>query len=196
MTEWYNYCAAAQWSTPQELKTDIRTASVLKNNRVVFNLCGNKYRIVVLMDYLRHGMLIRFVGTHRQYDEIDDIENILGCNMRLKPIKSDRELERALARIDELWGSKPDTPKGDELDVLMLLVEKYEDEHYAIPASDPIEAIKFLMEQKDLSRKDLEPYLGTSARVSEILNKKRSLTLSMIKKLHEGLNIPYECLIA
>ena len=114
----------------------------------------------------------------------------------LRPIKSDRELERALARIDELWGSKPDTPKGDELDVLMLLVEKYEDEHYPIPASDPIEAIKFLMEQKDLSRKDLEPYIGTSARVSEILNKKRSLTLSMIKKLHEGLNIPYECLIA
>lgn len=102
----------------------------------------------------------------------------------------------ALTRIDELWGSKPDTQKGDELDVLMLLVEKYEDEHYAIPASDPIEAIKFLMEQKGLSRKDLEPYTGTSARVSEILNKKRGLSLSMIKKLHEGLNIPYECLIA
>lgn len=116
--------------------------------------------------------------------------------MKLKPIKSDRELERALTRIDELWGSKPDTQKGDELDVLMLLVEKYEDEHYAIPASDPIEAIKFLMEQKGLSRKDLEPYTGTSVRVSEILNKKRGLSLSMIKKLHEGLNIPYECLIA
>ncbi|NNJ93411.1 MAG: type II toxin-antitoxin system HigB family toxin [Halobacteria archaeon] len=76
MTEWYNYCAAAQWRTPHELKADIRTASVLKNNRVVFNLCGNKYRIVVLMDYIRHGMLIRFVGTHRQYAEIDDIESI------------------------------------------------------------------------------------------------------------------------
>ena len=76
MTECYNYCAAAQWSTPHELKADIRTTSILKNTRVVFNLCGNKYRIVVLMDYIRHGMLIRFVGTHRQYDEIDDIENI------------------------------------------------------------------------------------------------------------------------
>ena len=76
MTEWYNYCVAAQWSTPHEVKADIRTASILKNNRVVFNLCGNKYRIAVLMDYIRRGMLIRFVGTHRQYDEIDDIENI------------------------------------------------------------------------------------------------------------------------
>ena len=116
--------------------------------------------------------------------------------MKLKPVNNDRELNRALKRIDELWGAKSNTPKGDELDVLMLIVEKYEDEHYAIPASDPIEAIKFLMEQNSLSRKDLEPYIGTSGRVSEVLSKKRSLTLTMIKKLHEGLKIHYECLIA
>ena len=115
--------------------------------------------------------------------------------MKLKPIKNDRELNRALKRIDELWGAKPNTPKGDELDILMLIVEKYEDEHYAIPASDPIEAIKFLMDQNSMSRKDLEPYIGTSGRVSEVLSRKRSLTLAMIKKLHEGLKIPYECLI-
>ena len=116
--------------------------------------------------------------------------------MKLRPVKNDRELNRVLTRIDELWGAKPDTPRGDELDVLMLIVEKYEDDHYAIPASDPVEAIKFLMEQNSLSRKDLEPYIGTSGRVSEVLSKKRSLTLAMIKKLHEGLKIPYECLIA
>ena len=116
--------------------------------------------------------------------------------MKLKPIKNDRELNRALKRIDELWGAKPNTPKGDELDILMLIVEKYEDEHYAIPTSDPIEAIKFLMDQNSMSRKDLEPYIGTSGRVSEVLSRKRSLTLAMIKKLHEGLKIPYECLIA
>ena len=115
--------------------------------------------------------------------------------MKLKPIKNDRELNRALKRIDELWGAKSGTPKGDELDVLMLLVEKYEDEQYAIPASDPIEAIKFLMEQNSLSRKDLEPSIGARGRVSEVLNRKRDLTLVMIKKLHKGLNIPYDCLI-
>ena len=76
MTEWYNFCARAKWSTPHKLKADLRNASILKNNRVVFNLCGNKYRIVALMDYVRHGMLIRFVGTHKEYDEIEDIENI------------------------------------------------------------------------------------------------------------------------
>ena len=115
--------------------------------------------------------------------------------MKLKPIRSDRELNRALKRIDELWGAKPGTPKGDELDVLMLLVEKYEEEHFPIPASDPVEAIKFLMEQNGLSRKDLEPYIGASGRVSEVLNRKRNLTLPMIKRLHKGLKIPYESLI-
>ena len=76
MTEWYNYCANAQWGSSHELKADLRSASILKNNRVVFNVCGNKYRIIVLTDYARQGMLIRFVGTHKQYDDIKDIENI------------------------------------------------------------------------------------------------------------------------
>ncbi len=115
--------------------------------------------------------------------------------MKLKLIGNDRELDRALTRIDELWGSRPGTAEGDELDVLMLLVEKYEDEHFAIPVSDPVEAIKFLMEQNDLSRKDMEPYIGPSGRVSEILNRKRNLTLPMIRRLHDDLKIPYESLI-
>ena len=76
MTEWYNFCASANWKSPHKLKADLRNASILKNNRVVFNICGNKYRIVVLMDYTRYGMLIRFVGTHERYDEIGDIEHI------------------------------------------------------------------------------------------------------------------------
>ena len=76
MTEWYNYCVAAKWGTPHKLKADLRNASILRNNRVVFNICGNRYRIVVVIDYVRHGMLIRFVGTHKEYDEIEGIENI------------------------------------------------------------------------------------------------------------------------
>ncbi len=115
--------------------------------------------------------------------------------MKLKLIENDSELDRALERIDDLWGAETGTPEGNELDVLMLLVEKYEDENHAIPESDPVEAIKFLMEQNGLSRRDLEPYIGASGRVSEILNKKRSLTLPMIRRLHNDLKIPYESLI-
>ena len=76
MTKWYNYCSNAQWNSPHELKAGLRNASILKNNRVVFNVCGNKYRIIVLIDYARYGILIRIVGTHKQYDEIKDIDNI------------------------------------------------------------------------------------------------------------------------
>jgi mRNA interferase HigB len=76
MTEWYNFCASAKWNTPHKLKADLGNASILKINRVVFNVCGNKYRIVVLVDYTRHGMLIWFVGAHEEYDQIEDIENI------------------------------------------------------------------------------------------------------------------------
>ena len=76
MTEWYNFCASTKWNSPHELKANLRNASILKNNRVVFNVCGNKYRIVVLTDYERHGMLIRFVGTHEQYDAVESIEQI------------------------------------------------------------------------------------------------------------------------
>ncbi|MCY3688793.1 MAG: type II toxin-antitoxin system HigB family toxin [Gammaproteobacteria bacterium] len=76
MSEWYNFCVSAKWNSPHELKADLRSASILKNNRVVFNVCGNKYRIVVLIDYERHGMLVRFVGTHEQYDAIKNIERI------------------------------------------------------------------------------------------------------------------------
>ncbi len=115
--------------------------------------------------------------------------------MKLKPIKNDKELEKALEQINLLWEAKANTDERDELEVLSMLVEKYEEEHYPIPPSDPVEAIKFLMDQNGLSRKDLQPFIGSSGRVSEILTRKRELSISMIKRLHQGLKIPYESLI-
>lgn len=116
--------------------------------------------------------------------------------MNIKPIRNDADLRASLARLDTLWGAAADTPEGDELDVLVLLVEKYEDEHYPIGPSDPVEAIKFRMEQQGLTLRDLEPFIGSSGRVSEVLNRKRRLSLRMVKRLHDGLNIPYESLMA
>ena len=115
--------------------------------------------------------------------------------MKLIPIKNDNELDKALERINQLWGAGKNTPDHDELEVLSLLVEKYEEEFYPIPPSDPVEAIKFLMEQNGLTRKDLQPFIGSTGRVSDVLNRKRELSLSMIKRLHNGLKIPYESLI-
>lgn len=115
--------------------------------------------------------------------------------MDIRPIKNDNDLDSVLGEIEELFEAKPDTPEGDRLDVLTTLVEAYEAEHYSVPYPDPVEAIRFTMERQGLSRKDLEPYIGSRARISEIMNRKRPLTLEMIRKLHDGLGIPAEILI-
>ena len=116
--------------------------------------------------------------------------------MDIRPIKTERDYHAAINRIEELWGVKIDTPEGDEFDLLVTLVESYEMKHYPIAPPDPIDAIKFRMEQMELTNADMVQYLGSQSRVSEILNKHRSLTLGMIKSLYKGLKIPAEILLA
>jgi HTH-type transcriptional regulator/antitoxin HigA len=115
--------------------------------------------------------------------------------MDISPIKTEKDYESALAEIGRLFGSESGTPEGDRLEVLVTLVGAYEDVHYSIPAPDPVEAILYHMESRGLTRKELEPYLGSRARVAEILNRRRPLTLRMIQRLHAGLGIPAEALI-
>lgn len=115
--------------------------------------------------------------------------------MNISPIKSKRDYERALSRIENLMDARPGTKAGDELDVLATLVEAYEAKHHAISPPDPIEAIKFRMDQLGMTRKDLEAVLGGRGRVSEILSGKRGLSLEMIRRLHRTLRIPLESLI-
>jgi HTH-type transcriptional regulator/antitoxin HigA len=116
--------------------------------------------------------------------------------MEIRPIKTEQDYNSAIKRIEELWGAKKDTPKGDELDLLVTLVESYEMKHYPIAPPDPIDAIKFRMEQMDMTKDDMVKYLGSQSRVSEILNRKRKLTLKMVKSLYKGLKIPAEILLA
>jgi HTH-type transcriptional regulator / antitoxin HigA len=116
-------------------------------------------------------------------------------NMEIKPIRTEADYEAALKEVERLWGAKPGTPDGDRFEVLFTLVEAYEDQHYPILPADPVEAIKYHMESRGLDRRDLEQYIGPSGRVSEVLNRKRPLTLGMIRKLHNGLGIPAEVLI-
>jgi HTH-type transcriptional regulator/antitoxin HigA len=113
----------------------------------------------------------------------------------LKPIRSEADYDEALAEVERLWGSKLGTPDGDRLDILATLIEAYEDKHYPMDPSDPIEAIKYRMEQQGLTRKDLEPMIGTRTRVAEVLNGKRNLSISMIRNLHAKLGISAEVLI-
>jgi HTH-type transcriptional regulator/antitoxin HigA len=113
----------------------------------------------------------------------------------LKPIRTRADYEKALAEVERLWGAKGGTPKGDRLDILATLIDAYEAEHFPMDPPDPIEAIKFRMEQQGLTRKDLEPLIGTRTRVAEVLNRKRNLSIGMIRRLHERLGISAEVLI-
>lgn len=116
--------------------------------------------------------------------------------MDIRPIKNEQDYSKAILRIEELWGSKKDTLEGDELDLLVTLVESYEMKHYPIGPPDPIDAIKFRMEQMGMTNADMVKYLGSQSRVSEILNRKRGLTLGMIKSLYKGLKIPADILLS
>jgi len=115
--------------------------------------------------------------------------------MNVSPIKTMQDYKRALNRIEALWGAEPNTTEGDEFDVLATLIHAYEGEHFPIEAPDPVEAIKFRMEQQGLQAIDLVPMLGQRSRVTEVLNKQRKLSISMIRKLNKMLNIPLESLI-
>jgi HTH-type transcriptional regulator / antitoxin HigA len=115
--------------------------------------------------------------------------------VKVRPIKTEADYEAALARADRLMDAEEGTPDADELDVLATLIEAYEDEHYPMGPPDPIDAIKFRMEQRGLTRKDLEPFIGSRTRVAEVLNRKRNLSIAMIRRLHAGLGIPAEVLL-
>lgn len=113
----------------------------------------------------------------------------------IKPIRSDADHTAALAEAERLWGAKSGTSKGDRLEVLATLIEAYEERQFPMDPPDPIEAIKFRMEQQGLTRKDLEEMIGTRTRIAEVLSRKRSLSIAMIRRLHERLGIPAEVLI-
>jgi len=113
----------------------------------------------------------------------------------VRPIRTRRDYETALREVERLWGAKAGTPDGDRLDVLATLIDAYETEHHPMDPPDPIEAIKFRMEQQGLTRRDLEEIIGTRTRIAEVLSRKRGLSIAMIRRLHERLGISAEVLI-
>lgn len=113
----------------------------------------------------------------------------------VKPIRSEADYEAALGEVERLWASKTGTPEGDRLDVLATLIDAYEAEHHPMDPPDPVDAIEFRMDQQGLTRRDLEDIIGTRSRVAEVLNRKRGLSIGMIRRLHERLGISAEVLI-
>ncbi|MDA3954966.1 MAG: helix-turn-helix domain-containing protein [Bacteroidales bacterium] len=116
--------------------------------------------------------------------------------MKIKVIKTEEDYNKALKRLEVVFDAPIDSPQGDEAELLAILIENYEEEHYPIEAPDPIEAIRFRMEQMNMNKKDLAKIIGYKSRVSEILNRKRKLSLNMIRQLHKKLKIPYDSLLS
>ncbi len=114
---------------------------------------------------------------------------------QVKPIRTEADYQAALADLEMVWGARSGTIEGDRLDVLATLIDAYESEHQPINPPDPIEAIKFRMEQQGLTRRDLEGIIGTRTRIAEVLNRRRGLSIRMIRRLHDQLGIPAEILI-
>ena len=115
--------------------------------------------------------------------------------MELKPIRTKRDYEAALKQAEVWWGARAGSPNGEKLDVLVMLIQDYERRHFPIDPPDPVEFLLFIMEQRGLSRKDVEPFIGSRARVAEVLNRVRSLSLEMIRNLSGGLDIPAKVLV-
>jgi HTH-type transcriptional regulator / antitoxin HigA len=114
---------------------------------------------------------------------------------KVRPIRTKRDYEAALRQVERLWGAKIGTSDGDRLDVLATLIDAYEADHYPMDPPDPIEAIQFRMEQQGLTRRDLEEIIGTRTRIAEVMNRKRGLSIAMIRRLHERLGISADVLI-
>jgi len=116
--------------------------------------------------------------------------------MNIKPIRNNDDLRAAFQRLEQVFQAPAGTPEEDEVEILVTLIEAYEHKHFPMGPSDPVDAIKFRLQQQGLTPKDLKRYIGSSGRVSEVLNRKRGLSLKMVKRLHDGLHIPYESLLA
>ena len=191
---WYAIASKVDWSSPAEVKAAYRNASILGDNRVVFNIGGNRFRLVVRFDYTHRLGSVRFAGTHTEYDAVD-ASSVLEFRMNIKPIKNEAGYDAALAVIDGLMGASLDTPEGDELKILVTLVEAYEAEHWPIEAPDPISAIEHVMEVRGLRQRDFATLIGSQPHASEVLNRHRPLTLPMIRTLAAEWNLPADVLV-
>jgi HTH-type transcriptional regulator/antitoxin HigA len=191
---WFRQVRQADWAKSAEIKRDIRSASILSDGRVVFNIAGNKYRIVARINYPYRVVCIRFVGTHGSTTPSTHRAFEVSA-MEIAPIKSHRDYRRVLKEIEGLMSARRNSLEGDRLDVLVTLVEAWERKHYRLDLPDPVEAIRYHMEQSGLQPRDLIPFIGSRNRVHEVLNRRRELTLNMIRRLNEGLGIPAESLI-
>jgi HTH-type transcriptional regulator / antitoxin HigA len=195
---WFSMAKSQTWTNMNDVVATYSKASPINSERCVFDIRGGSYRLIVAFHFASQSIYVKFLDTHARYNKVDaaTVDDFQGVSpMTIKPIRTDSDHEAALSRIKELWNATPGTPESDEFDVLTVLVSQYEDRRWSFPAPDPVEAIKFHMEQNDYLQKDLARVVGSVSRASEILNRNRSLSLQNIRDIHAAWSIPLESLI-
>lgn len=191
LESWHGEMLKARWKSPQALKAHYPNAHVRGNGQVAFTI-GANYRLAVEMQCQAGIVWVRSIGTQARFDKTD--RGLMAVD--IKPIRNDEDLAKAFSQLEQVFHADAGTPEADKREILAVLIEAYENARHPIVPSDPVAAIRFRMEQQGLTARHLEAYIGGSGRVSEVLNRKRPLSLRMMKRLHEGLQIPYECLLA
>ncbi|HQS06904.1 MAG: hypothetical protein B7X86_09700 [Sphingobacteriales bacterium 17-39-43] len=199
LLEWYHELEKADFKNFNELKEVYGNASLVGDERMVFNIMGNKFRLVVRIVFEYKAIQVKWFGTHAEYDKID-VESVIfkKDNMELKIIKTEELYQDYLNWVDELFDKQlsPDTKEGEMLQVALLLIKQYEDANYPVPMPDPIEAIKAKMKEAGLRNKDLVGKVGSKGYVSSILSGRKPLTLELAKLFHRELNIPAEVFLS
>lgn len=196
---WETKVKKADWKNVHDVKNDFGDADAVGDNRIVFNIKGNRYRLVAIVIFRNHRLYVRWVGTHNDYNRID-VTKILKFQKgmkKIKPIKTEADYDETISRINQLLdlNPAPGTDHDNELEILSTLAEAYEDKYYPILPPDPVDAIRLVMEEKGLDNKKLIPLLGSKSRVSEVMNRKKPFTLKMIYNLHKVLGLPLEIFI-
>jgi HTH-type transcriptional regulator/antitoxin HigA len=201
LERWHQLVRAAEWTSMEAVQKAAPKFKVLNRERVRFEVAGGNYRLVAAFDFRRQVVFVKFIGTHAEYDRMDalTISQFEGRPpMEIRPIRSDKDHRAALAEIDACWGAPEGTDEGDRLDVLLALVDIYETKRWPIAIGqrcDPIHVLNYSIEALGHSQAELAALLGSRSRASEILARRRALTVEMIHKISEAWKIPADLLV-
>ncbi len=181
----------------QEASAAFSKAKAINAGRIRYDIGGGAFSLVCTIDFPRRVVFVKFVGTQAEYDDIDaaTVARFQELTMDIRPIRSKEDHRAALQEIDRLWGAPEGSDEGDKLDILVTLVERYEEANFALPRSSPLDVLSLVMRENGYTQADLAALLGSRSRASEILGGKRALTLDQIRLLQRRWHIPAGALI-
>lgn len=198
LLRWRTLIRAAHWKSMDDVRLAVPKVKVLNADRARFEIAGGNFRLIVSFDFSRQISFIKFIGTHAEMTAPMHSQSlsIEGAVMDIHPIRNDDDHSAALKEIERLWGAANGTDDGDKLDILATLVERYEETRWpAVEDADPIDLLNYAIDELGHSQVELAELFGSRSRASEVLNRRRPLTVEMIRKISEAWKIPADLLV-